>query len=198
MAYEKTNWVDNETPINAANLNKMEEGIAEINNIKSEIYNAIFPIGYTFIDTVGTTDYSNHLGFTWKKTLQGVTPVGQKTSDTDFATIGKKGGAKSISYTPKGTIGGTAITQAQLPAVRVGVTYQNTYPITGNSDALGTVAKTDRAITFSTAATNEGGSELRTKPLGSGNTHTHSWTGTAQNISTIQPYQVVTFWTRIA
>ena len=29
MAYEKTNWVDNETPINAENLNKMEEGIVE-------------------------------------------------------------------------------------------------------------------------------------------------------------------------
>ena len=29
MAYEKTNWVDNETPINAANLNKMEDGIVE-------------------------------------------------------------------------------------------------------------------------------------------------------------------------
>ena len=29
MAYEKTIWKDNETPINAANLNKMEEGIVE-------------------------------------------------------------------------------------------------------------------------------------------------------------------------
>lgn len=29
MAYEKTNWVDNETPINATNLNKMEDGIVE-------------------------------------------------------------------------------------------------------------------------------------------------------------------------
>lgn len=32
MAYEKTNWVDGETPINATNLNKMEEGIAKANH----------------------------------------------------------------------------------------------------------------------------------------------------------------------
>ena len=29
MAYEKTNWVNGETPISAENLNKMEEGIEE-------------------------------------------------------------------------------------------------------------------------------------------------------------------------
>ena len=29
MAYKKTNWVDNETPISAENLNKMEDGIVE-------------------------------------------------------------------------------------------------------------------------------------------------------------------------
>ena len=31
MAYIKTNWVNNETPINATNLNKMEEGIEAAN-----------------------------------------------------------------------------------------------------------------------------------------------------------------------
>ena len=29
MAYQKTNWVDNETPISAENLNKIEDGIVE-------------------------------------------------------------------------------------------------------------------------------------------------------------------------
>ena len=29
MAYQKTNWIDNETPINANNLNKMEQGIED-------------------------------------------------------------------------------------------------------------------------------------------------------------------------
>ena len=33
MAYEKTNWVENETPINAENLNKIEQGIEDANNI---------------------------------------------------------------------------------------------------------------------------------------------------------------------
>lgn len=173
----------------------LEVYLKNTNNI-SAIMDLIYPIGRGFIDFTDT-DYSHWLGLTWERELIGMTPIGKDANDTDFATIGKTGGAKSISYTPKGTIGGTAITQAQLPAVRVGVTYQNTYPITGNSDTLGTFTKTDRAITFSTASTNEGDSELRTKPLGSGSTHTHSWTGTAQNISTIQPYQVVSYWKRV-
>lgn len=33
MAYTKTNWVNGQTPINADNLNKMEEGIANAVNI---------------------------------------------------------------------------------------------------------------------------------------------------------------------
>lgn len=36
MAYEKTTWVDEETPINAENLNKMEQGILEADS--SNVY----------------------------------------------------------------------------------------------------------------------------------------------------------------
>lgn len=43
MAYTKTNWVNGQTPINATNLNKIENGIAEndtaINNINTSINN---------------------------------------------------------------------------------------------------------------------------------------------------------------
>ena len=34
MAYEKTEWINGETPINAANLNKMEEGIEAANKMR--------------------------------------------------------------------------------------------------------------------------------------------------------------------
>lgn len=40
MAYEKTNWVDDETPINAENLNKMEQGIEDANNKTTGIINS--------------------------------------------------------------------------------------------------------------------------------------------------------------
>lgn len=37
MDYEKTNWIDNKTPINAKNLNKIENGIASVAKRMDEI-----------------------------------------------------------------------------------------------------------------------------------------------------------------
>ena len=50
MAYEKTNWVNDQTPLNQVNLNKIEEGVKdahdnidqhelEIDNVKDTVYN---------------------------------------------------------------------------------------------------------------------------------------------------------------
>ena len=55
MAYEKTNWVDNETPINAANLNKME---AEIEKEGIKIKAGAIKEGFTGGDTM----YCKHCG----------------------------------------------------------------------------------------------------------------------------------------
>ena len=63
----------------------------------NSILNLVFPIGRGFIDFTDA-DFSNYLGFTWERTLVGLTPVGLDTSDTDFDTIGKTGGSK---YTEK-------------------------------------------------------------------------------------------------
>ena len=78
---------------------EIPEGFEEVDTFISDMANLFFQIGYTFIDTSGTIDYSNHLGLTWEKTLQGVTPVGQNASDTDFATVGKTGGEKTHTLT---------------------------------------------------------------------------------------------------
>lgn len=43
------------------------EGYEETEEPIIAIANIFFPIGYTFIDKNGTTDYSNHLGLTWQK-----------------------------------------------------------------------------------------------------------------------------------
>ena len=91
MAYTKTNWVNGQTPINATNLNKIENGIADL-------YNAIFPIGQIVIKG-DDVDYSNWLGFTWERTAVGKVLVGYDNSDTDFNTIGKTGGEKTHTLT---------------------------------------------------------------------------------------------------
>lgn len=87
MAYNRTNWINNKTPINADNLNNLEQGI-------SDLYDAIFPVGQIVIKG-DNEDYSNWLGFTWERTALGKVLVGIDSSDTDFDTIGATGGEKT-------------------------------------------------------------------------------------------------------
>lgn len=163
-------------------------------NVIDELIDSIFPIGYTFIDVLGTKDYSNHLGFTWQKTLQGVTPVGQKTSDTDFATIGKTGGAKTHFHTQAEWTGDVWLSVAQMPAHTHGdrVTW-------GNASTVNTVGVNGVAVTASSAngmlgIDRTGGS---TGSQGGNQPHAHTL-GSTNSSSSLQPYQVVAFWTRIA
>ena len=67
-----------------------------INELKTAILDSAFPVGKVevFFDN---EDHSNYLGFQWERTLQGLTPVGIQSTDTDFATIGKTGGAKTVN-----------------------------------------------------------------------------------------------------
>lgn len=90
MAYNKTNWTST-TPINTANLNNIENGIAGL-------YNAIFPVGQIIIKG-DNEDYSNWLGFTWERTAVGRVLVGIDSTDTDFNTIGKTSGTKKVTLT---------------------------------------------------------------------------------------------------
>ena len=64
----------------------------------NSILNLVFPIGRGFIDFTDT-DYSNYLGFTWERTAVGKVLVGIDSTDTDFNTIGKTGGAKKATLT---------------------------------------------------------------------------------------------------
>lgn len=78
----------NSIPINANNLNY---------NF-TEILNLVYPIGRGFIDFTDT-DYSNYLGFSWKRELIGMTPIGLNVNDNDFNAIGKTGGEKKHTLT---------------------------------------------------------------------------------------------------
>lgn len=58
MAYEKTNWTST-TPINPTNLNKIENGIAEIAN-------TIYPVGSIYM-SVNETNPQDIFGGTWEQ-----------------------------------------------------------------------------------------------------------------------------------
>lgn len=95
-----------------------------VTEVKNQVLDSAFPIGKVevFFDN---GDHSNYLGFTWERELEGLTPVGYKSSDTDYSTIGKTLGAKthSVNYTPagkntNGAVQSYTLTANQIPSHR--------------------------------------------------------------------------------
>lgn len=162
---------------------EIPEGYEEEDTFISDMANLFFPIGYTFIDTTGTIDYSNHLGLVWEKSLQGVTPIGQNADDTDFATVGAKGGEKTHT-----------LTQAELPNYTL---YNSAH---SHAIYAGWGAEEDNnsgdIYRFQRWALN--GRDWRYGALGtSSETIKVDSGGSGQPHNIMQPYQVVTFWTRV-
>ena len=202
------------------------EGFEEVNTPIEHLANMFFPIGYTFIDTVGTIDYSNHLGFTWQKTLQGVTPVGQNTSDTDFATIGTTGGKKTITLSKANlpnytlysashthTFTGTAASHTHTFTGTAGShSHAHDYSLIGDNGIVASAYKSGETNAYyqigkvqqqtrTTSVTPKGSnSSTSVTPKGSNSstTITVSSGGSGTAITNLQPYQVVVFWTRVA
>ncbi len=83
-------------------------GANDINQITKAIngiIDLIYPVG-TIYETKSTTFNPNTAwGGTWVKTAQGRVPVGQKTDQTEFATVGQTGGERqhqlSVDEMPK-------------------------------------------------------------------------------------------------
>ena len=86
--YEFKDLPSTDIPYNAETFTAMQ----------NKLLDSIYPIGRGFIDFTDT-DFSNYLGFTWERTLVGLTPVGLDTSQTEFNTIGKTGGEKTHQLT---------------------------------------------------------------------------------------------------
>ena len=132
MAYIKQVWQNGETIATAERMNHIEDGIADL-------YNAIFPVGQIVIKG-DNEDYSNWLGFTWERTAVGKVLVGIDSTDTDFNTIGKTGGAKKHTLTidemPKHRH--TQISANSGSSGLTGTTYTGLGWSTGNNESLNT------------------------------------------------------------
>ena len=110
---------------------------------------------------------------------------GSVAFETAFASQTPAGSLSINTPTVSGTVGGTALTAAQLPSH---------FHFTVNSDADSTPVQSTESVTFESASglgnndyklggTTSTPDRGKSSSTGSGDTHTHSWSGTVSSIS---------------
>ena len=178
MSFTKINYVDNETIITAANLNAIQD---EILNVAQSIY----PIGSIYM-SINDTSPASFIGGTWERITD------KFLLGSGSRSIEATGGQESVSYTPKGTNAGTALTISQMP--------KHTHPIAVNtSSTVHSFPSWGLVATYqSVPSTAFTGSAGLSGYAGSGSSHTHTFTGTASTIATMPPYLVVNIGKRVS
>ena len=158
--------------------------------------NAVYPVGSIYM-SVNNTNPSTHFGGTWVAWGSGRVPVGINTSDSNFNTVEKTGGASTVT-----------LTTAQMPA--------HTHTFTGSSATTNSTG----AHTHNVGRDTDGGSGSSrytvhsagvsgaqgTSPTSSTGAHTHTVTAKGTNANTggggahsnLQPYITCYMWKRTA
>ena len=186
-----------------------------------------FPVGGIYMSTSSTNPSDIFPNTTWEAWGTGKVPVGVDSSDTDFNTSEKTGGAKSHSYTPAGTnskptftgtkatlshsggaVGSHTLKESEIPAHNHSIVT-----ITGNFGALNVNGGSTLAgyvYTGGTAksnTTNKGGGSGHSHGFTQPTAHTYTpagtnsaptFTGTASTQSHLQPYITCYMWKRTA
>ena len=80
---------------------KYDELKKEINSLKSDMLNEMYPVGSIYLSTNITTanDIAKKFGGTWEAYGTGKTLVGVDTSNTNFNTVSKTGGSSTTTLT---------------------------------------------------------------------------------------------------
>lgn len=147
-----------------SNWTKVEE-----NEAYKSLLNLLCPIGKIeiFFDN---NDHSNHLGFTWERTLIGRVPVGINSNDDAFNAIGKTGGEKTHT-----------LTVSEMPTHK----HRNeNHMVTADAPGYGNWISNVRT-----------GTEAYAGYIASADT---SEVGGNQPHNILQPYEVVAFWKRVS
>ena len=156
----------------------------------------MYPVGSIYM-SVNATNPSTYFGGTWVAWGSGRVPVGVNTSDSNFNTVEKTGGASTVT-----------LTTAQMPA--------HTHTFTGSSATTnskgahthnvgrdGDGASGSSTYTVHSAGVSGAGG---TSPTNSAGAHTHTLTAKGTNASTggggshnnLQPYITCYMWRRTA
>lgn len=170
---------------------------------------AIYPVGSIYINATSSSNPVSLLGFgTWEAFGAGRVLVGLNSSDTDFDTAEETGGAKTVtsSGSISGTVGGTALTEAQMPKHYHQMRGPNNISAPQNDQGTsfgvyGGGTPDDGAQQYGTFSTGGGSASGGTDTgTANGESHTHSFSGsfTGSATSVVQPYVVVRMWKRTA
>lgn len=173
-----------------------------VNNLQTQINNLanrFYPVG-TILYTTNNTNPGAYLGGTWESYGSGRVLAGLDPNDSNFNSIGRVGGSKTNQITPGGSVGGHVLTQNEMPAhnhngkIQVADVLKPAYLQTmsgfGPSGGDYVVPVVDY--------TGTAGNPFSFKVDGGNAAHSHGFTGNAQTVNNLQPYQVVRIWRRTA
>lgn len=178
MNYTKTTWENDITPVSAENMNKIE------NQLKA-LTDAVYPVGSIYI-SVKSTNPSSFFGGTWTAFGTGKTLVGINTSDTNFDTVEKTGGAATHTLTTTEMPSHTHTISSSGPHSHASVGR------TGGSGSGANIFESYNGATGTRA--------VNVPRSGTNGAHTHSpaATGGGGAHNNLQPYITVYMWKRTA
>ena len=173
-------------------VSEIEEKLAKVDTLTNTILAKVYPVGAIFLSTVNTNP-ATYLGFgTWSIWGSGRVPVGVNTSDSNFNTVEKTGGASTHT-----------LTLAQIPGHTHSVSGTaasngaHTHQLGINADSVQKGSNYDKPNNAS-ATTSKGYTST------SAGAHTHSVSGTAASQggsgahNNLQPYITCYMWKRTA
>lgn len=170
--------------------------------IKNLTFDDVYPVGSIYM-SVNPVNPATLFGGAWEAWGSGRVPIGVNTSDSDFNTVEKTGGAKTQSYTPTGSNSGGSVSGHTLTVNEIPSHYHNT----GRSNQGG--GRSDWGLVGAgahggnVALSQNGGGSASTTSTGSGWSHNHeftqpTFTGNAATIGRVQPYITCYMWKRTA
>lgn len=206
MAYQRTTWRNEETPLSAGNFNNIEDGVEEAlavtRNITTRILDMFYPIGSYYETSDGSFDPAATWGGTWVLESAGLVHVSAGTGYTIGATGGTPDAVVPAHTHPfrNPTISRTTNVGVSVSGGAHNHTYQYANRASFKESGSGTVHYQHSGYT----ATNTGGT----------GTHTHSVSVTQPTFSAsggavqsagvdgtganMPPYVVVNRWHRTA
>lgn len=166
-------------------------GAADINAIIS----AMYPVGSIYL-SVNNVSPATFFGGTWEQ----ITDTFLLCAGSTY-TAGTTGGAATDQITTGGTVSGHALTTAEMPShahMMLGNTQTSNDP--DNSHAIARYANSANSdLPYSLrAASQTSATRGKTNDVGSGNSHTHGFTGSTVTVDTMPPYLAVYAWKRTA